>query len=372
MTLINFQPTAAVAFVCMSFLIAGSAVADTIWEAKKSCKSDFGFFSGCEAFSTKIPVGEINAHGLQLPVSRRLFFSLSCSRYTGRAPLVTLRGQSFDVNLGFAKSSSLQIIDFSSSSESTTDFSISFDRISQFAPDCKVQYFGSVISPNIQFVESSFDAMASDIDDRLEIKRSLLEVGNSQPDVARLNRVADDLGSAVKRQNMSCMRLLQQSNRRTIKPVSDRGESDASIIELALGAEFSNYEGALDAKSICEGRNLGVQSMTVAGMVARFVNEATAIEELKKRLADLSSVCNSASCSGDIAGMIDASTNNRLKKLKEFIDVVENYSNELKIQVEEVDQAIKDSALSSWSDLRKEMMAEHALMQTIVQEGRKR
>jgi hypothetical protein len=349
----------------VSFAASTAALGQDLWTATADCRNTAGLYGLCSSKKQEISVPPTS---LTIPEARRLFFSLTCSRYIGRAPLVSLKGAGMDVELGFTKDPTLQSIQISDPKSQTLSFNVTIDPNTQFSYDCKIAYYGFYTVPNILFVEGLYDNLQEREKElqELELLSNDSVAGDPQSDLLKL------LDETEKRQVLSCVKLIQQANRRTATSALERSEEMKSFLAFAIGSELSSYEKSLDADAFCKSNSSEGSLEIISGMAKRLSLEVKATRDFREKIQNLQNLCQSGACQREVSTQLLKISQRNASQREELVSALESYLSQMRTQSMSIENALRQDFVKGWLDIQRHINSDASLMQIILDSAKEK
>ncbi|MFY7929040.1 MAG: hypothetical protein ACOVS5_09215 [Oligoflexus sp.] len=270
------------------FLMSSPLRSEELWSAKKACQANFGLVNNCQAnthLSTIQVEAPTAAAELKLPRRVLAFFNASCSRVAGKSPLVKVRFGNNDTTLGFTSTPVLQVLETSAVTSVDLKATVEVDPKSSLAPDCRLEYFGSVSVLDANLAETLADTLAAQDSSLLNLRASILRLTETPATLPTLQALPVELTASSRRLTLACQQAIAQANRRINLPSEQRLPQDNTFIEFLIGPELKESTTSVDSRAICQNLETKVQGKNVTGLVLRYVSEILALKSLQERVA---------------------------------------------------------------------------------------
>ncbi|WP_141731506.1 hypothetical protein [Oligoflexus tunisiensis] len=264
-----------------------------LWEATANCKNAFGFYNQCRGYTGQLNLDAITESKPRISGKTTLLFDLSCSRATGASSKIMVEAGGTQAQLTFTNTPTLQTLEIPASPNGTVSVSFNPSPSAQYAPDCRIEWLGSLSTPDIFSIEN----LQTEQSLALEILESTLA---GITDLRRLPakwlnvREAESQVHVIRKSlEVNCLRNIIQLNRRLGKPVDTRLPEDQSAIDLLVGNDFASYEGKLE-RTVCSEARMDFEDKRIEGAIGVLTQQMNELDTLANSLVDalpLSGVC---------------------------------------------------------------------------------
>lgn len=267
------------------FFSTGLIAQDRAWEATVNCKNAFGFYNQCSGYNGTLNLDSLTASSPRISGRTTLLFDLSCSRVVGTAPKVTVEVGGTQANLAFTNTPSLQAIEVPAVPQGQLVLTFTPAAATQFAPDCRVDFLGSISVPDVFAIENLLTEQSVSLE---TLENNLAQVNDLKRLPAKWGNVAEvEAQTQVIRKSLevNCLRNVLQVNRRFNKALASRTTDDNTVIELLMGKDFLTQASTVD-RSVCSTAQITVNDRRIEGAVGVLIQELNELDTLGNGLTD--------------------------------------------------------------------------------------
>lgn len=302
-----------------------------LWESISNCENAFGFYNQCSGYTGQWKLDSITESQPRISGKTTLLFDLSCTRVVGTAPKILIEAGGTQANLTFTSTPSLQALEIPASPDGEVAVNFTPSPSVQFAPDCRIEWLGSLSVPDIFSIENLLTEQSLSLEILEQALNGIVEIRRLPAKWLNVKEAESQVHVIRKSLKVNCLRNVIQVNRRLSKPMDQRTHEENAAVELLIGRDFVAYEGKVE-RTICSDAQTALEDKRIEGAIGVLTQEMNELDTLANSLTD--ALPNSGLCAGaqanaqcltlgdDLTAKIQANLElfkSKLNQLKTFI-----------------------------------------------------